>query len=206
MPLWLWVSLGLGVGYLLLGGSGGGTRPGSTSQGSVSARTDADFQKLWQVANDLGADPKVLGLILFEESGMDPGAWNSFNCVGCNQFCPGTYEGYVSVSREKYVTWSMAQQLDPIGRYWADKPKGGLDTARDLFWLSLWPKTWKPHADRSAVVVDNPAVVRANQNIAPGSSVITAGDVDDYLDTYKSSPGWQLALQRIAATDPSGVA
>lgn len=205
MPLWLWLTIGAGVGYLLLGG-GRSSRPGSTSQGSVSARTDADFQKLWAVANSLGADPRVLGLILFEESGMDPGAWNSFNCVGCNQFCPGTYEGYVNVPREEYVTWSMAQQLDPVGHYWADKPAGGLDTARDLFWLSLWPKTWQRNAPRSAIVVDVPGVVRANQNVAPGSSVITAGDVDDYLATYNDSPGWQLALQRIAATNPSGVA
>lgn len=203
MPLWLWLSLAGGIGWLFFSG-GSSSRPGSTSQGSVADRTAADFQALWDVANRLNADPKVLGLILFEESGMDPGAWNRFNCAGINQFCPGTYESYVSVPVAEYVTWSMAEQLVPVGQYWASKPDGGLDTARDLFWLSFWPKTWRKNASRDTVVVSDPSVVAANPAIAPGKSVITAGDIDDYLDSVRQSPGWQLALSRIDANDPSG--
>ena len=171
-----------------------------------------------------GTTPQILGLILFEESGMDPGAKNTNGypndpskwCCGLNQFCKpgGTYDAWVNVDPETYLTWSMPRQLGPIGNFWASKPASAMQSVRDLFWVNFMPATYKPNASPDTVVND-PAIVGAsyaaivaqqNSDIAQGRSVITAGDIDSYLASKAASPGWQLALARIAANDPNGVA
>jgi len=221
MPLWAWVSIAAGLGWLFLSGSGSSRAP-STSQGSVAARTDADWQALWQTANQLGADPRVLGLILYEESGMDPGAKNTNGssdpeqwCVGLNQFCPGTYGSWVDVDPLTYLSWSMPEQLGPIGHFWASKPQAALQTVRDLFWQNFLPATWPGPGADSSHVVNDPAILgssyaaqvaAANPAIAQGRPTITAGDIDSYLASVAASPGWQLALEKIDANDPANAA
>jgi hypothetical protein len=216
VPIWAWATLAAGVGWLFLSRSS--SYPASTSQGDVSSRTDADWQALWALAQRLGVTPQVLGLVLYEESGMDPGAKNTNGssdpnkwCVGLNQFCPGTYESWVSVDRPTYLTWSMAQQLGPIGAFWASKPS--FTTARDLFWLNFLPASYVEGASPDTVVNDptkmdahyaTVTVPAANTGLFQGRSVLTAGDIDAYLASYASSPGWQLALQKIAENAPSG--
>jgi hypothetical protein len=211
MPLWGWLALAA-VGALLLAG-GASSRRGSTSQGDVASRTDADWQALWSWANRLGTTPQILGLLLYEESGMDPGAQNASGCVGINQYCDGTYEYFVNIPKDQYLQLSMAQQLDYVGPYWASKPAGGLSSTRDIFWLSLTPVTWQPNASSDTVVNDPTilgadyaaTVARQNPGIAQGRPTITAGDIDAYLASVAASPGWQLALDRIAANDPNAV-
>jgi hypothetical protein len=191
--------------------SGGRRRIASRSQGSVRARTDDDWQALWTWSQTLGTTPQILGLLLFEESGMDPGVANSMGCVGLNQFCPGTYESWVDLDADDYLDLSMKEQLDYIGPYWQSKPDGAFDSTRDLFWLSLTPVTWVRHASSGTVVNDAnilgaryaTQVASANSGIAQGRSTITAGDIDSYLDSVAQSPGWQYALQRIEANNPS---
>jgi len=216
MPIWAWIALAAGVGWLITSSSGS-SYPASTSQGDVSDRTDADWQALWALAQQLGSTPQILGLILFEESGMDPGAKNTNGhpnepskwCVGLNQFCPGTYESWVDVDKQTYLTWSMAQQLGPIGRFWASKP--AFSTARDLFWLNFLPASYVEGASADTVVNDptkmdphyaTVTVPASNPNLFQGRSILTAGDVDAYLASIAASPGWQLALQRIADNAP----
>jgi hypothetical protein len=192
------------------GGGGGGIMSGSL--GNVPNLSDAFWQTLWNVANDLDADPKVLGLLLFEESGINPAAKNSIGCVGINQFCDGTFGGFVDISKDAYLALSAEAQLDPyVKKYWAAGPSGSLATPRDNFWRSLLPATWKADADPSAVVND-PAVlgasyaakVSAANPLGQTGDVITAGDIDRYLARVASSAGWQLALQKIDAFDPNG--
>jgi hypothetical protein len=213
MPIWAWVSIAAGVGWLLVGGGSGSSYPASTSQGDVSERSDADWQALWALAQRLGSTPQVLGLILFEESGMDPGASNPAGCYGLNQFCKsgGTYDAWVHVPPDQYLKWSMAQQLGPIGNFWASKP--AFSTARDLFWLNFLPASYVEGASPDTVVNDptkmdptyaTVTVPAANPGLFQGRSVLTAGDVDNYLASVAASPGWQLALQNIAENAPSG--
>ena len=215
MPLWAWASIAAGLGWLFLSRSGS-SYGASTSQGDVSSRTDADWQALWALANRLGVTPDVLGLVLFEESGMDPGASNG-TCFGLNQFCrsldlsQSTYDAWVHVPPSDYLTWSMAQQLGPIGAFWASKPS--FASARDLFWLNFLPASYVEGASPDTVVND-PAkmnahyatvtVPAANPGLFQGRPVLTAGDVDAYLASVAASPGWQLALQKIAENAPSG--
>jgi hypothetical protein len=219
MPLWAWLALGAGA-LLLFGSKGGRAYAASTSQGDVSQRTDADWQALWALAQSLGTTPQILGLLLFEESGMDPGAKNTNGhpdnpakwCVGLNQFCPGTYEYWVHVSPEEYLTWTMAQQLGPIGRFWASKPSSAMQSARDLFWVNFLPATYVPNASPDTIIND-PNVLDAhyalvtvpsqNPGLFPGgATTLTAGDLDNYLAGQAQAPGWQYALQRIAANAP----
>jgi hypothetical protein len=183
--------------------------PANTSQGSVANRTPEDWQALWNWANKLGTTPEVIGITLFEESGMNPGAKNSIGCVGLNQFCPGTYEYWVKIPAEDYLTLSMAQQLDYIGPFWQSKPSWS--TARDLFWLNFLPATYVPNADPSTILNDPnklgesyaEKVAAANPGIAKGQTYITAQMIDDYLASFEQSPGWQLALQKIAQYNPN---
>jgi hypothetical protein len=179
------------------------------SMGNVPNLSDQFWQDLWTVANDLGADPHVLGLLLFEESGIDPKAKNSIECVGINQFCDGTFEGFVDISKAAYLALSAEGQLPYVKKYWAAGPSGSLATARDIFWRSLLPSTWKPNADASAVVND-PAILGADfaKKVAAANpighdGVITAGDIDAYLARVAGAPGWALAQQKIAQFDPS---
>jgi hypothetical protein len=183
-------------------------RQASHSQGSVSSRTPEDWRALWSWAEELGTTPYVLGLLLFEESGMDPGIANSIGCVGLNQFCPGTFEYWVKdQTPDEYLQLSMAEQLDYIGAFWKSKPSKAMLTTRDLFWINFLPATWNPNATR-ATVVNDPAklgakyalqVAQGNPAIAQGRSVILAGDIDDYLAGVEKAPGWQLAKSRIDA-------
>lgn len=217
-PLWA-VGLGLGVFLALWRGrvlaedferdhGGGGTSDGGgpmSTQGNVANLSDAFWQKLWEVANDLGADPRTLGLLLFEESGINPAAKNSIGCVGINQFCPGTFSGFVDVSVEDYLALSAEEQLDPyVKKYWAAGPSGSLATPRDIFWRSLWPATWKPNAPASAVVLSG-APGKANTlggRVTGPDWVMTAAMIDDYLADVAGASGWQLALQKISDFDP----
>jgi hypothetical protein len=224
-PLWVWIAGGVGAGVLVAdvawaapnsnsggGGGGGGSGvnyPMSTSQGGVANRTPEDWQALWTWATKLGTTPDVIGITLFEESGMDPGAKNSIGCVGLNQFCPGTYEYWVNIPANEYLILSMAQQLDYIGAFWQSKP--AWSTARDLFWLNFVPATYVANADPSTILNDPnkigaslaASIASANPGIAQGQQYITAGMIDDYLASFEQSPGWQLALQKIAQYDPS---
>jgi len=219
MPYWGW---GLIAGILIAafkveramadegdhgGGSGGGGA--SMSMGNVPNLSDKFWQDLWAVANDLGADPHVLGLLLFEESGIDPKAKNSIGCVGINQFCDGTFEGFVNISKAAYLALPAEGQLPYVKKYWAAGPSGSLATARDIFWRSLLPATWKPNADASAVVND-PAILGADYaakvakaNPIGHNGVITAGDIDAYLARVAQAPGWALAQDKLAQFDPS---
>lgn len=219
MPLWGWFALA-GIGYLLLSGRSS-SYLASTSQGDVRSRTPEDWQALWSTAQQLGTTPQVIGLVLFEESGMDPGARNTNGypndptkwCGGVNQFCPGTYEYWVNVPMTDYLTWSMAEQLVPIGNFWAAKPH--FTTSRDLFWLNFLPASYVEGADPSTVVNDpskmnahyaTVTVPASNPALFPnGKTVLTAGDIDDYLAAQAQAPGWQYALQQIAANAPSNV-
>jgi hypothetical protein len=242
MPLWVWgILLGGGVAAVAasrrardfplgLGGgggdSGGGTpEGGGGGMGSVASLSDEFWQTLWSVANDLGADPKVLGLLLWEESGITAHIKNSIGCAGINQFCPGwtngapdyskgTYAGFVGIPIDQYLALAAEGQLDPyVKKYWKAGPDGSLATPRDIFWRSLLPATWKADADPSTVVND-PAVLGASyaaqvakQNLIgwqATSGVITAGDIDRYLAHKALDAGWQLALTKIAQFDPSG--
>lgn len=74
---------------------------------------------LWAVSDQLGIRPEWQLPVLFLESGFDPSILNAGGCVGLNQFCPGTYGGYVSVPVDQYRTWAASQQLGgPILNYW----------------------------------------------------------------------------------------
>jgi hypothetical protein len=214
LPAWVWIALELGVTALLLGN--GATAPGgNSSMGNVHNLPDSFWEALWGVANRLGASPYVLGLLLYEESGINPTAQNNPDlqkaCVGINQFCPGTYELFVSMSPADYLALSAEQQLPFVAKYWASKPAGAFASTRDLFWLSLTPVTWIPNASPDAVVND-PAklgasyaatVAQQNPSIAQGG-VITAGQIDAYLASVAGSPGWQYAMDRIAQNAPDG--
>jgi hypothetical protein len=222
-PLWGKLALGA-AGLLLLGGGAAALAP-SSAMGNVHDVSDQFWQDLWDVANRLGTTPYVLGLLLFEESGLNPAAKNSIGCVGINQFCPGethgqpdyskgTYPGFVDIPVEQYLALSPEGQLPYVAKYWAAGPSGSLASARDVFWRSLLPATWKPNADPSAVVND-PAIlgahyaaqVAAGNPITPSvkeTGVITAGDIDAYLASVEASPGWQYAMDRIAANNPDG--
>lgn len=221
MPFWGW---GLIVGILAAawrveraivheddsgGGGSGGGGGGMTSMGNVPNLSDRFWQDLWTVASDLGADPHVLGLLLFEESGIDPKEKNSIGCVGINQFCDGTFEGFVDVSKTDYLALSAEGQLPYVKKYWAAGPSGSLATPRDIFWRSLLPATWKPNAPTSAVVND-PDILGADyaRKVAAANpighgGVITAGDIDAYLARVATAPGWALAEEKIAQFDPS---
>lgn len=221
MPLWGWALVVTGLGYLLLSGSGS-RYMSSSSQGDVSSRSDADWQALWSLAGQLGTTPQTLGLLLYEESGMDPGAKNTQGypddeskwVVGLNQFAPGTYESWVNVDRSTYLTWTMAQQLGPIGNFWASKPSSAMQSVRDLFWVNFLPASYVPNASPDTVVNDPTkmdahyalvTVPAANPGLFAGKTTLTAGDIDNYLASVAASPGWQLALERIAANDPNAV-
>jgi hypothetical protein len=215
MPLWIWLA-GAAVGAYLLLGSSSNSYPANTSQGSVSSRTPQDWQALWTWAQTLGTTPQILGLTLFEESGMDPGASNAYGCVGLNQFCSGpngtagTYEAYVNIPKSQYLQLSMAQQLQYIGPFWQSKPASAMQSARGLFWVNFLPATYVANASPDTVVNDPNVlgasyaalVAQQNSSISQGKSTITAGDLDNYLQSYAESPGWQLALQQIAANAP----
>jgi len=224
-PWWLW-GLGLVAGLLFSGDGAGGPSPApiSPTMGNVPNLSDAFWQRLWAVAQTLGTTPDVLGLLLYEESGILPTAHNSFGCVGINQFCPGTFEHVVTdKSAAEYLALAAEDQLDPyVLAYWKSKPAGAFDSTRDLFWLSLTPVSWVRNADATTVVNDAAVYARTvfggnlargqayaatvakdNPAIADASGVITAGYIDAYLARVASSAGWQLALQKIAQFDPS---
>lgn len=214
LPAWVWVAAELGV-FLLL--SDGPAAPGgvSSAMNNVPNLPDSFWVALWGVATRLGADPRVLGLLLYEESGIDPRAQNSQNlavaCVGINQFCPGTYEYFVPMAPSAYLALSAEEQLPFVAKYWASKPAAGLASTRDLFWLSLTPVTWVENATPETVVNDPVKlgaalaadVAKWNPSVAIGG-VITAGSIDAYLARKAQEPGWLLALDKIAASDPSG--
>jgi hypothetical protein len=183
----------------------------SSALGNVQALPASFWVALWNIAGELGTTPQVLGLILFEESGMDPSIINAEGCVGLNQFCPGTFGGYVPMSVQQYAALPAEQQLPYIQKYWADRPSGSLDNVRDLFWVSFLPATWKANASPSTVVNDPSilgasyaaTVARQNPGIAQGRATITAGDIDAYLAGVAQAPGWVLALQMLAENDPN---
>jgi hypothetical protein len=218
LPAWVWVAVELAATAYLLSGPSGPSNGGSNMNAIDSVRNlpDSFFVALWSVADRLGTTPYILGLLLYEESiGINPKAQNSPDlsvaCVGINQFCPGTYELFVSMPPADYLQLSAEEQLPYVAKYWASKPSAGLQSTRDLFWLSLTPVTWIPNASPDTVVND-PAklgasyaakVAKWNPAIATGD-VITAGHIDAYLAGVAASPGWQLAMDRIAANAPTG--
>lgn len=211
MISWKSLLIGAAAGSILFFGEERHMRPASHGQGGVAKRTVADWQALWRWASELDTTPYVLGLLLFEESGMDPGIANSIGCVGLNQFCPGTYEYWVKDrTPDEYLQLSMADQLDYIGPFWQSKPKKAVLTTRDLFWINFLPATWVPNATRATIVNDPTKlgakyalqVAQGNSVIAQGRPNITAGDIDDYLAGVAQASGWKLAQTLIAQNDP----
>jgi hypothetical protein len=220
MPLWLWAMGGVALLYFLAGSPN--PYKASTSQGDVRERTPEDWQALWTAADSLSTTPEVLGLILFEESGMDPGAKNTNGhpddpskwCVGLNQFCPGTFEHFYSGGQEDYLALSMAEQLPYITKFWATKPSSAMQSVRDLFWVNFLPASYVPNASPDTIVNDPTkmdahyalvTVPASNPALFPnGMTTLTAGDLDDYLADQALAPGWQYALQQIAQNAPSG--
>jgi hypothetical protein len=205
MPLWLWLAGGAVLGYLLLSGPSS-LGPESQNMGGVNAWTDEDWQTLWSWANKLGSTPQILGLLLFEESGMSPGAKNNYGCIGMNQFCPGTKEYWVKVSDADYLAMSPTDQMNSaIGPYWASKPASARQSARGMWWVSAWPASYVANADADAIVIPAGPSANANPIGQASGAPITAGDVDAYLARVANSTGWNTALQKIAANAPSGV-
>jgi len=197
---WLWLAAEVGALLLIDAGASPSGGSVSSSKGNVANLPDSFWVALWGVASSLGASPYVLGLLLYEESGINPAAQNaqdlSVACVGINQFCPGTYEYFVSMPAAQYLALSAEEQLPYVAKYWASKPRAGLATTRDLFWLSLTPVTWVANASPDTVVND-PAklgaafaanVARWNPSVAVGG-VITAGQIDAYLARRAAEPG-----------------
>jgi hypothetical protein len=192
------------------------------STGNVRNLSPAFWQTLWSVATELGASPHVLGLILYEESGIDPTAKNADGCVGICQFCGTTYTTFVKLPKDQYLALAAEKQLDPyVLAYWRTAPAAALATARDLFWHSLTPVSWVPNASPSTVVNDPAkyaktfggdlakgtayAATVAKENPAVASDgIITAGQIDAYLSSVAGSPGWQLALDYLAQYAPGG--
>jgi hypothetical protein len=211
MPLWLQIALGLGAAWVFSGSASSPNVPSSSAMGNVQNLPASFWSALWAVASRLGASPYVLGLVLYEESGINPAEKNSIGCVGINQFCPGTYEYFVDMPPAQYLELSAEEQLTYVAKYWASKPRAGLASVRDVFWLSLTPVTWVPNADPSTVVNDPAklgasyaaAVAVANPGIAV-NGVITAGSIDAYLARFEASAGWQYAKAQLDAADPSG--
>lgn len=210
LPL-LEIGLALVAGAVVTGG-GAALAPMSPAMGNVHNLSDAFWTAIWEVAGRLHADASVLCFILYEESGINPAAQNSIGCVGINQFCPGTYEGFVSIPKDQYLALAAEDQLVPyVEKYWAAGPAGSLAMARDIFWRSLLPATWKPNADPSTVVND-PAILGASYaaKVAAANpigqtdpSVITAGDIDRYLSKIMNSDGWAYCQGKLAQFDPS---
>ena len=142
---------------------------------------------------------------------MNPGG-----CVGLNQFCPGTYEGYVHVPVSEYQTWSASKQLSgPVFEYWRNALKfGQIRSATRLMLSQLGQVLLKTDPALDSIVFRS-GTVEYKQNCGLDTSCrdrvhctggckgyITVQDLANSMAIQVRTPAVQTALAQAYAMRP----
>lgn len=118
----------------------------------------------WEERHGVSAEEPLR--LMASESGLDSKIRNSIGCVGLNQMCKGTLEGFFRGSGTKdygqlskeFLALPASQQMDPIEALWDFRARQyGLQkqTARDLYWLNFLPATYETNASDATIIVPN---------------------------------------------------
>lgn len=161
---------------------------------------------LWAISDQLGIRPEWQLPVLSMESGFDPSIVNADGCVGLNQFCPGTYEHYVSVPVSAYRTWPASAQLGgPISAYWRDALQYGQIRSATRLMLAQLGQSLLPRATTlDTVVFASPSSAYAGNSglDTDRKGTITVQDLAHAMRAQASSPAVQDAIARAYAMRP----
>jgi len=187
---------------------------------------DAGFEPaLFILARALNVPPLGLAMLLFSESDLRPRARNGL-CVGINQMCPGTLEGYVnpagikpgqkdvpsslySQNADAYQAMSASEQMRAgVAPLWTSRARqyGGVDSPEDVYWLNFFPATYKRGLPTTAVVTDAAWAIQDNPSLANGKSYITKGDLGTAMRraTTRDPKRWAEVAARVNAYAAAG--
>lgn len=134
--------------------------------------------KVISISSDIPAiEPDWLMFGLYNESGFNPGALNSIDCVGLPQFCPdharGDYKtiGGIQYKLDTIRNMDAIQQLDLTRQYFRDVQKGAgrFATYYDLLLADFYPDAiGKPddYVFPANVVAANPSLFKYGNTLA----------------------------------------
>lgn len=212
MPKWDWngvllgaVVAGAGLALLAKRAPSGASVPPPfpPGHGTKGASLPSSFWlALWASAKALGADPADMAKIMWAESGINPVADHD-GCVGINQFCPGTFEHFVPMSREQYKKLPAEKQLPFVTQFWKTKPAAARQSARDLYWVNFVPATYKPNMPDSFDVLtglsaaDRANIILQNPHFSDDGATIPAGNLSRFLEKNAKSEEFQHILSLI---------
>jgi hypothetical protein len=163
---------------------------------------------LWSVSDQLGIRPEWQLPVLYLESGFNPAALNAGGCVGLNQFCPGTYGGYVNVPVDQYRSWAASKQLaGPVLAYWRNaQSQGQIRSSTRLMVAQLGPGLLRSTHNLSDVVFASPSGgYRGNCGVFdPGCAKghFNVQDIANVMSRISASPAVQNATSVAYAMRP----
>jgi hypothetical protein len=139
----------------------------------------------------IGAQPLDVACLIIGESGWNPGAENSVQCVGLNQICPVSYGTFSSdYSVADYLQLSVSDQLPYVFSFWQTQMGNyGLTSisGRDLYWLNWLPALYVQGASDSYVIQKQGDPYYASDLDIGGKGYITAGDLQTRLENMAAN-------------------
>jgi hypothetical protein len=201
----------------------GDDKPAGTFKPQFLTNLDGRFPwTLLEAADELAQVAGVpvqaadLAAIFLSESTLNPKAINADRCVGLNQFCPGTLEGYFraagvpraphalspdehAFNAHAYVLLSGSEQLKYITAFFAGHVRrhgpDSVASARNLYWLNFLPETFVPDAPDSYELPhtrkDNDTYGWYRENAGAfdrdHKGYFTAGDLRKWVDYNKNA-------------------
>ena len=174
-----------------------------TAYDKAEQRSPGFKEKTRKVAAAIGTSEDSLVMVMFKESGINPGIKNSIGCVGLVQFCPDPRQrvvktiGGTTYILSKVQALSGVDQLDVVEKYFKSLgfKSGKYATAGDLYAATFYPvskgkpKNWVFGSERDKkdpewkfkVAAGNPAIAKFSTVFINGRKVIDKNAFDRYV-------------------------
>lgn len=178
------------------------------------------YQKLNQISEDVGMNPRDLLLVMYMESGVNPAAHNPEGATGLIQFTDSTLKG-MGLNKEQVKYFGKVpgeRQLDFVKKYIQGKGGKKFSSATQYYHANYFPLTltrWhgdSPVANKNVIVTSRYAKDPRERQAYEHNMIldtnkdgyITVGDLTEILRRRASEGGFQKMLAQFNSVAGDG--